>query len=210
MQNLEKFNNADFDRGAPKGKELLWILFRSFFFEFSVLPLSSIRRKILNFFGARLATKVTIKPQVKITFPWKLSVGENTWLGEEAWLINLANITIGRNCVISQRAMLCTGSHNWKKESFDLITKPIILEDGVWIERSIYDRPFNRGEFEDWYDCPSGKLTVGETYIDDHNYTASNGLVTKSERTLWYYIGVNTDGDKFVGYQDVMFDSELE
>jgi len=28
---------------------------------------------------------------------------------------------------------LLTGSHNYKKSTFDLITAPIVLEDGVWI-----------------------------------------------------------------------------
>jgi len=141
MQNLEKFNNADFDRGAPKWKELIWLLLRGFFFEFSVLPLSSLRRKILRTFGGDIAEKVIIKPQVKITFPWKLKVGKNTWLGEEAWLMNLAPIEIGDNVVISQRTMLCTGSHNWEKESFDLITQPIIIKDSAWICANVFIGP---------------------------------------------------------------------
>ncbi len=29
--------------------------------------------------------------------------------------------------------MLLTGNHNYKKQSFDLIAKGIVLEDGVWI-----------------------------------------------------------------------------
>ena len=29
--------------------------------------------------------------------------------------------------------MLLTGNHNYKKETFDLIVKDILLEDGVWI-----------------------------------------------------------------------------
>ena len=141
MQNLEKFNNTDFKRGASKGKELIWLLFRSFFFEFSVLPLNSLRRKILNAFGGKIAKKVTIKPQVKVTFPWKLKVGKNTWLGEEAWLMNLAPIEIGDHVVISQRTFLCTGSHNWKKQSFDLICKPIIIKDEAWICANVFIGP---------------------------------------------------------------------
>jgi putative colanic acid biosynthesis acetyltransferase WcaF len=29
--------------------------------------------------------------------------------------------------------MILTGSHNYKKSTFDLITAPVTLEDGVWI-----------------------------------------------------------------------------
>ena len=67
-----------------------------------------------------------------------MSIGKNTWIGESAWLMNLDQITIGDNVVISQRALLCTGSHDWSKESFDLITKPITVEDGVWICADVF------------------------------------------------------------------------
>ena len=42
-------------------------------------------------------------------------------------------ITIGANACISQGATMLTGSHNYKKATFDLITAPVTLEDGVWI-----------------------------------------------------------------------------
>jgi putative colanic acid biosynthesis acetyltransferase WcaF len=29
--------------------------------------------------------------------------------------------------------MLLCGSHNYKQPTFDLITKPIVLEDGAWV-----------------------------------------------------------------------------
>ena len=133
MQDLSKFNNSNFNRGGSKVKELVWLLLRSFFFEFSVLPWNKVRKSILNSMGASVAHEVVIKPQVKITFPWKLKIGKSSWIGEEVWLMNLENITIGDNVVISQRAFLCTGSHDWSKESFDLITKPIIIKDGAWV-----------------------------------------------------------------------------
>lgn len=141
MVDLSQFNNDAFNRGAPAWKELIWRMVQQFFFRMEFIKAYGLKRRILRGFGAKLDDGVVIKPKAKITFPWKLAVGENTWIGEEAWLLNLDQISIGSNVCISQRAFLCTGSHNWKKESFDLITKPIVIEDGVWICADVFIGP---------------------------------------------------------------------
>ena len=60
-------------------------------------------------------------------------LGNYVWIGERVWIDNLDNVTIGNHVCISQGAMLICGSHNYKQKSFDLITKEITLNDGVWI-----------------------------------------------------------------------------
>ena len=141
MVDLSKFNNDAFKRGAPALKELLWRMIQQGFFNAEWITAYGFKRRILRGFGAELAPCVVVKPKAKITFPWKLSIGANSWIGEEAWLLNLDRITIGSNVCISQRAFLCTGSHNWKKESFDLITQPIVIEDGAWICADVFIGP---------------------------------------------------------------------
>ncbi len=141
MVDLSKFNNDAFKRGAPAVKELLWRMIQQGFFNTEWITAYGLKRYILRVFGAKLAPCVVVKPKAKITFPWKLSVGANSWIGEEVWLLNLDRITIGSNVCISQRAFLCTGSHDWKKESFDLITQPIVIEDGAWICADVFIGP---------------------------------------------------------------------
>jgi putative colanic acid biosynthesis acetyltransferase WcaF len=84
-------------------------------------------------FGAKVGKGVNIKPSVNVKYPWRLSIGNYTWIGENVWIDNLDNVSIGNNCCISQGAMLLCGNHNYKKMTFDLIVGEIILEDGVWI-----------------------------------------------------------------------------
>jgi putative colanic acid biosynthesis acetyltransferase WcaF len=130
---LSHFDNRSFDRGAGKLKEGAWGIVSLFLFRLCPFSFSALKRGVLRAFGARIGRGVVIKPKVAITFPWKLIIGDNVWLGEECWLLNLEKIVIGNSVCISQRAFLCTGSHNYKSPTFDLIVKPITVEDGAWL-----------------------------------------------------------------------------
>lgn len=96
------------------------------------MPSSAVLVFLLRLFGAKIGKDVRIKPYIYVHYPWKLVVGDHSWLAE-CRIENLAEVTIGKNVCISQQAMLLTGNHDYKKTGFDLITKAIILADGVWI-----------------------------------------------------------------------------
>ncbi len=129
---LNKYNN----NGYSSGNFLLrisWYIFNTLFFKSSFFPSYSLKRIILKLFGAELGANVIIKPNVNIKYPWKLKIGNHAWIGEGVWIDNLDDVIIGNHCCISQGALLLCGNHNYTKSSFDLITNPIVLEDGVWI-----------------------------------------------------------------------------
>jgi putative colanic acid biosynthesis acetyltransferase WcaF len=130
---LANFKNRDFDRGANPLKELMWIVLRAIFFNHFPFPTYGLRRTILSLMGGHIGQGVIIKPTVNVTFPWKLSIGDHCWIGEQAWLMNLSPITIGNNVCISQRAYLCGGNHDWSDPAFRFLDGPITIGDGVWI-----------------------------------------------------------------------------
>jgi putative colanic acid biosynthesis acetyltransferase WcaF len=138
---LSKFSAGGFDRGAGPFKEALWRLVSLGLFQLCPLKLSGLKRAVLRWFGASVGRGVVIKPEVKITFPWKLTLGNHVWLGEQSWLLNLAPITLEDNVCISQRAFLCTGNHDYKSPSFDLMIRPIRVEPGAWIGASAFVGP---------------------------------------------------------------------
>lgn len=129
---LDLFTNSEFSRGASRLTELCWMAVSGLLVE-SWLPGSGWRRQILRAFGAQIGKGVIIKPRVRIKFPWRLTVGDHTWIGENVWIDNLATIRIGSHVCLSQAAYLCTGSHNWATENFDLIVRPIDISDHVWV-----------------------------------------------------------------------------
>ena len=70
---------------------------------------------------------------MRVQWPWKLSIGDNSWVGTDAELYNIDNIVIGSDVCISQHVYLCTGSHDRKSPTFEFDNGPIVVEDGVWL-----------------------------------------------------------------------------
>ncbi|TLX76499.1 colanic acid biosynthesis acetyltransferase WcaF [Labilibacter sediminis] len=129
---LSKYNNSWYNPGGAI-KRLVWYFINVLFFINPLNPSSAIKKILLKLFGAKIGKGVTIKPGVNIKYPWKLSIDDHSWIGENVWIDNLDQVTIGKNCCLSQGALLLCGNHNYKKETFDLMTGTITLEDGVWV-----------------------------------------------------------------------------
>ena len=120
------------DRGASPIKEALWI----FIFQPIVsnsFPGSRWRKVLLNLFGAKIGKNNRFNQGLKVKMPWRLTIGNNCWIGEDTWIDNLSFVKISDSVCVSQGVYFCTGNHNYKKETFDLITEPIFVETEVWI-----------------------------------------------------------------------------
>lgn len=132
VQLRKKFDTKGYQIGASTFKQLLWYFCSALFFRSGIIPFSAVLVWILKLFGAKIGRDVRIKPFIYIKYPWKLELGDHSWLAE-CFIENLAPVIIGKNCCVSQNATLMTGNHNYKSVNFDLITKAIVLEDGAWI-----------------------------------------------------------------------------
>ncbi|WP_018610970.1 WcaF family extracellular polysaccharide biosynthesis acetyltransferase [Segetibacter koreensis] len=130
--NLAQYNNSWYNPG-PRWKRSLWLIINVIFFNNGLAVFTIFKCWLLRKFGAKIGSRVVIKPSVNIKYPWFLHIGDDVWIGEKVWIDSLAQITIGNNVCISQGAVLLTGNHNYKKIFFDLKLSPVVLEDGVWI-----------------------------------------------------------------------------
>ena len=140
-QQLNKFKLPENFRGRNTFVVQLWWLIQSILFRTSPQFLYGWRIFLLRLFGAKIGKKVIIRPSVKITYPWKLTIGDYSWIGDDVNLYTLGEIDIGNNVVISQRSYLCTGSHDYLQTNFPIYQKPIKIHDQVWIATDVFIAP---------------------------------------------------------------------
>jgi putative colanic acid biosynthesis acetyltransferase WcaF len=141
MIDLSGYTTGGFERGASRLKEAAWWVARALFFQAPLPWPPALRVAVLRLFGATVGEGVVIRSQVNITFPWRFSAGDHVWIGEEVLVLSLAQVTIESHCCISQRAFLCTGSHDFSSPAFSLITKPITIRQGSWIAAGAFIAP---------------------------------------------------------------------
>ena len=128
---LDQFDNADY-RPGPLIKRVLWYGVSLTVLETGLPWPMGIKRFWLRVFGAKLGKGVVLKPRIRVKYPWNLTIGDHSWIGEEVWIDNLDHVHIGHHCCVSQGAYLLCGNHDYTRPTFDLITRSVILEDGSW------------------------------------------------------------------------------
>lgn len=140
-QKLDAFTLPKNFRGRSSIIVQLWWVVQSTIFSCSPQAMYGWRRFLLRLFGAKIGSDVIIRPSARITYPWKLSVGDNSWIGDDVVLYSLAQISISNNAVISQGSYLCTGSHDYQAESFDIYAEPITIEAEAWVATDVFIAP---------------------------------------------------------------------
>ena len=138
---LRKYDQSGYDRGRPRWLVLLWWLVQAIAFPLSLHNFNGFRCWLLRLFGAQIGTDVLIRPTARVTYPWKLVIGDYSWIGDDVVLYSLEKISIGSHCVISQKCYLCTGSHDIESSTFDLLTAPITIGNGAWLATDCFVAP---------------------------------------------------------------------
>lgn len=141
FQDLSKFSVPKEFRGKNPIIVQLWWIVDALLFKPSPQVLYGWRRFLLRCFGAKIGRNVIIRPSARITYPWKVEIGDYSWIGDHTELYSLGTIHIGANSVISQRSYICTGSHQFESLAFDIYALPIHIEDQVWIATDVFVGP---------------------------------------------------------------------
>jgi putative colanic acid biosynthesis acetyltransferase WcaF len=130
---LSSYDNSWYSPGRGQFIRSLWFFLGLPILRSRLLPFSSIRCVLLRLFGATVGRGVVLKPGIRVKYPWFLSIGDHSWIGEEVWIDNLILVRIGASVCLSQGAYICTGNHDWNDRAFGLQVKGVTVEDGAWI-----------------------------------------------------------------------------
>jgi putative colanic acid biosynthesis acetyltransferase WcaF len=141
VQDLKSFRLPPDFRGRSGLFVQLWWLVQATLFRWSPQLLYGFRRWLLRRFGARIGARVRVRPSVTIPYPWKLTIGDDSWIGDDAVLYCFAEITIGKDVVVSQSCYLCAGTHDHHSPAFDIQAFPIVIEDEAWVATDVFVAP---------------------------------------------------------------------
>lgn len=140
-QDLSKFKIPSGFRGRSIWVVQIWWLIQSTIFGMSPQFMYGWRNFLLRCFGAQIGYGVKIRSSAKITYPWNLKIGNNSWVGDDCDLYTLGNIFIGNSVAIAHRVYICTGTHNYQSMSFDILKQDVVIEDEVWIPNDVFIGP---------------------------------------------------------------------
>lgn len=168
-QRLDTFTLPPGFRGRSAVVVQLWWLVQATLFSLSPQFMFGWRRFLLRLFGAKVGRDVLVRPSVRITYPWKVALGDRVWLGDCAELYSLGEIEIGNDVVVSQRSYLCAATHDHTAPTFDIVSGKIVIEDQAWIATDVFVAPgvrIGRGALVGarssvFADMPSGMICMG-------------------------------------------------
>jgi putative colanic acid biosynthesis acetyltransferase WcaF len=141
VQRLEKFHLPEGFRGRSGIVVLVWQTVQATVFAWSPQPFYRWRNFLLRMFGAQIGAQVKVRPTARITYPWKVEIGDRAWIGDHVELYSLGPIRVGADAVLSQRSYICTGSHDFCDRTFPIYHRAIEIGHGAWIAADVFVAP---------------------------------------------------------------------
>ncbi len=116
---------------------LTWLIFAAW----TPPPLHFWRRFLLRLFGAKIASTARIYGSTRVWYPPNLTMGNYSVIGWRTFVYSQGEVILEDFAIVSQRAHLCTGSHDIDDPYFQLITKPITIRRHAWVASDAFVGP---------------------------------------------------------------------
>ncbi len=141
LQRLDQFSVAPGSRGRSALYVQLWWLVQATLFRGSPQIAYGFRRWLLRCFGAKVGTKVLIRATATVTYPWKVTIGDYSWIGDDAVIYSIGQIVIGDHAVVSQRSYLCAADHDAAQIDFPIRERRVDIGSGAWVATDVFVGP---------------------------------------------------------------------
>jgi putative colanic acid biosynthesis acetyltransferase WcaF len=120
---------------------LVWEYVWAIFCLWTPKPFNPWRLFILRLFGAKIMGTPFVHQRARIQIPWNLTLHHRACLGDRANAYTLGEIEIHEAATVAQEAYLCTGTHDIRNPSFQLITKKIEVGKNAFIGARAFIMP---------------------------------------------------------------------
>jgi len=173
-QDLSSFELPLGFRGRPVWFVQLWWVVDALLFRPSPQILYGWRRLLLRMFGAQIGRGSIIRSSVRVTYPWRVSIGDHAWIGDDVTLYSLGAIEIGPHSVISQKCYVCAGDHDYGERGFAIRAKPVKIGSETWVATDVFiapgvtigDRTVVGARSTVTRDLPSGMVCFGNPAVE--------------------------------------------
>lgn len=126
---------------AHRLSRLAWTIVWALLGSWTPAPLFAWRRLLVRAFGGQIARTARIYGSVRIWYPPNLEMRDHACLASEVDCYCMDKITLGEHSVVSQRAVLCAGTHDISDPEFPLVTAPLSIGADAWIAAGAFVGP---------------------------------------------------------------------
>jgi putative colanic acid biosynthesis acetyltransferase WcaF len=99
------------------------------------------RTLLLRLFGALIEPGAAICGNARVWLPRNLIMRRFSTIGPDVDCYNMATIEVGEYAIVSQRAVLCGGTHDIYDRDFQLQARPIVIGKNAWIAAEAFVGP---------------------------------------------------------------------
>ncbi|MFE0748306.1 acetyltransferase [Gordonia sp. NPDC058843] len=106
-----------------------------------------LRSSVLRAFGARVGARCDIHRSFRVHFPWKLDVDDGVRIDRDVWIINPEPVSIGADCSLGPRTVICSGGHDHRSPTFTRTSESVVLSarchlgNGVTVLKGVVLQP---------------------------------------------------------------------
>lgn len=105
------------------------------------IPFHTVRNVFYSLAGVRIGSNSVIHMWCNFFYPVFIRIGDDTIIGDHAFLDGRAKLSIGSHVDIASHVMIYNSEHDINSEDFHAIVEPVVIEDYVFIGPGVIVQP---------------------------------------------------------------------